>query len=92
MHKTAIITGASSGYGLAMAKAFKDAGFSVLITARSEQGLLRAQADTGADFFFVQDVTDYSGWGTAARLCRRHHRGCGRSGEQCGRRAFDPAD
>ena len=62
MHKTAIITGASSGYGLAMAKAFKDAGFSVLITARSEQGLLRAQADTGADFFFVQDVTDYSGW------------------------------
>ena len=62
MHKTAIITGASSGYGLAMAKAFKDSGFSVLITARSEQGLLRAQADTGADFFFVQDVTDYSGW------------------------------
>ena len=62
MKKTAIITGASSGYGLAMAKAFKDAGFTVLITARSEQGLRQAQEQTGADFIFAQDVTDYAGW------------------------------
>lgn len=62
MKKTAIITGGTSGYGLATAKAFKEAGYTVLITARHLDALERAQKETGADFIYVQDVTDYEGW------------------------------
>lgn len=62
MSKTVIITGGSSGYGLATAKVFKDAGYTVLITARSEENLKAAQKATGADYIFVQDVKSYDGW------------------------------
>jgi NADP-dependent 3-hydroxy acid dehydrogenase YdfG len=62
MKKTVIITGGTSGYGLATAKAFKDAGYTVLITARSKENLEKAQKQTGADFIFQQDVKDYNGW------------------------------
>ena len=62
MAKTAIITGGTSGYGLATAKAFKKAGYTVLITSRSEENLKKAQKETGADYIFVQDVKEYSTW------------------------------
>ncbi|MDR0426758.1 MAG: SDR family oxidoreductase [Clostridiales bacterium] len=62
MKKTVIITGGSSGYGLAAAGAFKRAGYTVLITARHEDALQSAQKASGADYIFVQDVTDYDGW------------------------------
>lgn len=62
MKKTVIITGGTSGYGLATAKAFKEKGYTVLITGRNLQRLEKAQKETGADFVFVQDVTAYHGW------------------------------
>ena len=40
--KTAIITGATSGFGLATAKKFKENGFKIIITARNEQNLKSA--------------------------------------------------
>ena len=62
MKKTVIITGGTSGFGLATAKAFKDAGYVVLITSRSKDNLIKAQKETGADYIFAQDVKDYDGW------------------------------
>ena len=62
MKKTVVITGGTSGYGLATAKAFKRAGYVVLITGRNKERLQRAQADCGADYIFVQDVKNYEEW------------------------------
>lgn len=62
MSKIAVITGGTSGYGLATAKAFKKAGYITVITARSKEDLERAQKETGADYTYVQDVTKYSNW------------------------------
>ncbi len=62
MKKKAIITGGTSGFGLATAKAFVKAGYEVLITARHEDALLQAKKETGAAFVFKQDVTDYGDW------------------------------
>lgn len=62
MSKTVIITGGTSGYGLATAKAFKKAGYTTLITGRDLSRLEKAQKETCADYVFVQDVKDYSGW------------------------------
>lgn len=62
MKKSVIITGGTSGFGLATAKAFVKAGYEVMITARHEDALLRAKEETGAAFVFKQDVTDYGDW------------------------------
>jgi NADP-dependent 3-hydroxy acid dehydrogenase YdfG len=62
MSKTVIITGGTSGYGLATAKAFKKAGYTTLITGRDLARLEAAQKDANADYIFVQDVKDYSSW------------------------------
>ena len=62
MSKTVIITGGTSGYGLATAKAFKKAGYVTLITGRDLSRLEAAQKDSGADYIFVQDVKSYSSW------------------------------
>jgi len=45
--KTAIVTGGSKGIGLGIAKAFADAGATVLITARSAETLETASAELG---------------------------------------------
>ena len=62
MKKSVIITGGTCGYGLAAAKAFKQAGYTVLITARTHEKLLSAQKESDADYVFRQDVKDYGGW------------------------------
>lgn len=62
MNKRVIITGGTSGYGLATAKMFKENGFTVLITARHEEALKKAQADGAADYIFVQDVSCMADW------------------------------
>ena len=59
---TVIITGATSGFGLATAKKFKENGFNVIITARREDKLKEVQKLINADYYFVQDVTDYDSW------------------------------
>lgn len=62
MTKSVIITGGTSGYGLATAKAFKNAGYTTLITGRDISRLETAQKESGADYIFVQDVKSYEGW------------------------------
>ena len=62
MKKTVIITGGTSGYGLSTAKAFKAAGYTVLITARTKEALLKAQQEGAADYIFQQDVKEFAGW------------------------------
>jgi NAD(P)-dependent dehydrogenase (short-subunit alcohol dehydrogenase family) len=56
--KTALVTGGNSGIGLATAKAFKDQGARVIITARSAETFKKAKAEYGAHFDVVQ--TDVS--------------------------------
>lgn len=62
MTKSVIITGGTSGYGLATAKAFKNAGYTTLITGRDISRLETAQKESGADYIFVQNVKSYEGW------------------------------
>jgi NADP-dependent 3-hydroxy acid dehydrogenase YdfG len=62
MNKRVIITGGTSGYGLATAKMFKENGFTVLITARHADALAKAQAAGAADYVFVQDVSRMADW------------------------------
>ena len=47
--KTALVTGASRGIGLAIARGFIDAGARVIITARGEPALMEAAAGLGAN-------------------------------------------
>src|SRR5687768_11890394 len=55
--KTAIVTGGSKGIGKGIAKAFVDAGASVLITARKADVLEAAAADLGPSASWVQGHT-----------------------------------
>lgn len=62
MNKIALITGASSGYGKATAKAFSDKGYTVIIAARNSERLEAAKVETGADASVVMDVTNPEDW------------------------------
>ena len=62
MSKNVILTGGTSGYGLATAKLLKEKGYTLLITARHEDKLIEAQKLTGADYIFVQDVAKSEDW------------------------------
>ena len=62
MSKTVIITGGTSGYGLATATVFKNAGYTTLITGRDLSRLEKAQKESGADYIFAQDVKNYDSW------------------------------
>ena len=57
--KRAIITGAGSGIGLAIAKKYCEEGASVLITGRNEEKLKKAGMETGRPIqYMVWDVRD----------------------------------
>ena len=60
--KTVLITGATSGYGLAAAKKFKENGFRVIIASRNAAKVEKAVSDNGFDDGYVLDVCDYNGW------------------------------
>src|SRR5271167_1942528 len=51
--KTAVITGGTSGMGLATAKMLLDGGARVLVTGRSQAGLESAQNELGKDALVV---------------------------------------
>ena len=68
MSKIVLITGASSGYGKATAKAFKDNGDTVIMTARNYEKLEQARKEIGGDMAFSMDVTKPSEWDKTVAL------------------------
>lgn len=62
MERIVLITGASSGYGKAMAKAFKEQGDTVIMTARNPDRLETARAEVGGDLAISMDVTKGADW------------------------------
>lgn len=62
MSRIVLITGASSGYGKATAKAFKDNGDTVIMTARNLDKLEKARIEVGGDVAVSMDVTKPEDW------------------------------
>ena len=62
MNKIVIVTGATSGYGLATAKKFKEMGDTVIIASRNAEKVERVVKEFGFQDGFVIDVTCYQKW------------------------------
>lgn len=60
--RVVVITGSTSGYGLAMARKFKELGDKVVIVSRNEEKVRQVVEENGFDDSFVLDVTNYDGW------------------------------
>ncbi len=64
MNKIVLVTGASSGYGKAIAKAFKENGDTVIMTARNLEKLEAAKSAVNGDLAISMDVTKPEDWNT----------------------------
>lgn len=73
MSKIVLITGASSGYGKATAKAFKDNGDTVIMTARNYEKLEQARKEIGGDMAFSMDVTKPEHWENAVNTIKEKY-------------------
>ncbi|MBO5454290.1 MAG: SDR family oxidoreductase [Clostridia bacterium] len=73
MSRIVLITGASSGYGKATAKAFKDNGDVVVMTARNIEKLEKARKEVGGDFAFSMDVTNSKDWDNAVNIIKEKY-------------------
>ena len=73
MNRIVLITGASSGYGKATAKAFKDNGDTVIMTARNEEKLEQARKEVGGDMAFSMDVTKPEHWENAVNIIKEKY-------------------
>lgn len=73
MSKIVLVTGASSGYGKATAKAFKDNGDVVIIAARNEDKLSAAQKEIGADLSVKMDVTIPQDWDKIVNIIKEKY-------------------
>lgn len=62
MKKITVITGATSGYGLATAKKCKENGYTVIVVSRSQEKVQSVVREYGFDDGYVLDVCDYAGW------------------------------
>lgn len=70
MSRIVLITGASSGYGKATAKAFKENGDIVIMAARNIDKLENAKAEVGGDLAFSMDVTKPSDWERIVKIIK----------------------
>jgi NADP-dependent 3-hydroxy acid dehydrogenase YdfG len=73
MNRIVLITGASSGYGKATAKAFKNNGDTVIMTARNWEKLNAACWEVGGDFAFCMDVTKPEDWELAVHTIQEKY-------------------
>ena len=71
--KVVFITGGTSGYGKAMAKAFCAKDARVIIAARHEEQLAAAKAEIGNIDTLKMDVTDYSAWTALPAWIQEHY-------------------
>ncbi|MBE6769677.1 MAG: SDR family oxidoreductase [Ruminococcaceae bacterium] len=62
MKKIVVITGATSGYGLATAKKFKENGDIVIIASRNREKVEKTCRENGFDLGITTDVTNYNDW------------------------------
>ncbi|MBQ2754950.1 MAG: SDR family oxidoreductase [Clostridia bacterium] len=62
MNRIVLITGASSGYGKATAKAFAECGDTVIMTARNIEKLEKAKNEVGGALAIPMDVTKPDDW------------------------------
>lgn len=70
MSRIVLITGASSGYGKAMAKRFKENGDTVIMAARNAEKLNTALKDVGGDLAVPMDVTCPKAWDDMVSLVK----------------------
>ena len=71
-NEVVLITGGSSGIGLAAAARFRDRGARVWITARNEEKLSRAAESLGGSVRYIpSDVTDAPSLANLARVLER---------------------
>ena len=70
MNKIVFITGASSGYGKAMAKAFKNNGDTVIMASRGIEKLENACKEVNGDLTVAMDVTDPAAWDKAVKIIK----------------------
>ena len=73
MNRIVLITGASSGYGKAISKAFKESGDTVIMTARDLKRLEAAKNDVGGDLAFSMDVTKPDDWDNAVNTVKEKY-------------------
>lgn len=73
MDRVVLITGASSGYGKATAKAFKDSGDIVIMAARDPGRLESARVEVGGDLAVPMDVTIPEDWERVAGIIREKY-------------------
>lgn len=62
MKKIVLITGGTSGYGLATAKKFKENGDTVIIASRNADKVTQTVKENGFDDGFKIDVSNYTEW------------------------------
>lgn len=62
MNRVVLITGASSGYGKATAKLFKENGDIVVMASRNAEKLENARSEVGGDMAISMDVTNPLDW------------------------------
>lgn len=73
MNRIVLITGASSGYGKATAKAFCQSGDTVIMTARNAEKLEAARAVVGGALAIPMDVTRVEDWDNIVKLIKEKY-------------------
>jgi NADP-dependent 3-hydroxy acid dehydrogenase YdfG len=73
-NQVVLITGGTSGYGKAMAKAFHGAGAKVIIAARHKDSLEAVSGEIGGLDTVQLDVTDFSQWQAAYAFVEERHK------------------
>ena len=73
MNKIVFITGASSGYGKATAKAFKNNGDTVIMAARNLERLNAAKEEIGGDLAISMDVTNPADWDKVVKIIKEKY-------------------
>ena len=73
MSRIVLITGASSGYGKAMAKRFKENGDTVIMASKDAEKLKAALKEVGGDLAVPMDVTCPKAWDDMVKLVKEKY-------------------